>query len=40
VIDVLQEAISAGEMEDPRLQLPDDWDSLFEAGAEGQLDVS
>lgn len=40
VIDVLQEAVSAGEIDDLRAQLPDDWDPLFEMGAEGNLDVS
>lgn len=40
VIDVLKEAVSAGEIEDLRAQLPDDWDPLFEMGAEGNLDVS
>lgn len=40
VIDVLQEAVSAGEIEDLRSQLPDEWDPLFEQGAEGNLDIS
>ena len=39
VMDVLQEAVSAGEMEDLRAQLPDEWDPLFEQGAEGNLDI-
>lgn len=40
VIDVLQQAVSAGEIDDLRAQLPDDWDPLFEMGAEGNLEVS
>ncbi|MFW5713480.1 MAG: DUF2267 domain-containing protein [Brevefilum sp.] len=40
VIDVLQEAVSAGEIENLRAQLPDEWDPLFEQGAEGDLDIS
>ena len=39
VIDVLQEAVSAGEIENLRSQLPDEWDPLFEIGAEGNLDI-
>jgi len=40
VIDVLQEAVSAGEMDDLRSQLPEEWDPLFETGIKGNLDVS
>ena len=40
VVDVLQEAVSAGEIDDLRSQLPDEWDPLFEQGAEGNLDIS
>ncbi len=40
VIDVLQEAVSVGEMEDLRSQLPDEWAPLFETGVKGELDVS
>ena len=40
VIDVLQEAVSAGEITNLRSQLPDEWDPLFEMGAEGNLDIS
>ena len=39
VIDVLQEAVSEGEIKNLRSQLPDEWDPLFEMGAEGNLDV-
>ncbi|MFP4345546.1 MAG: DUF2267 domain-containing protein [Anaerolineales bacterium] len=38
VISVLQEAISAGEMNHVREQLPEDYAPLFEAGASGELD--
>jgi len=40
VIDVLQEAVSEGEIDNLRAQLPDEWDPLFEQGAEGDLDIS
>jgi uncharacterized protein (DUF2267 family) len=40
VIDVLQEAVSEGEIDNLRSQLPDEWDPLFEQGAEGNLDLS
>jgi len=40
VIDVLQEAVSAGEITNLRSQLPDEWDPLFEMGAEGNLYIS
>jgi len=40
VIDVLQDAVSTGEIGDLRSQLPDEWDPLFEQGAEGSLDLS
>ena len=36
VMDVLQEAVTPGEIADVRAQLPPEWDSLF-AGASGQL---
>ncbi len=39
VIDVLQEAVSKGEIDNLRAQLPDDWAPLFEQGAEGDLDI-
>lgn len=35
VIAVLQEAVTTGEIEDVRAQLPDDYKPLFEAGSEG-----
>ncbi len=37
VISVLQEAVSAGEIDDVRAQLPDEFDPLFESGSEGTL---
>jgi uncharacterized protein (DUF2267 family) len=39
VITVLQQAVSAGEMEHVRSQLPEEWTPLFEAGADGRLDM-
>ncbi len=39
VVEVLQEAVSRGEIDDLRAQLPDEWDPLFEQGAEGNLDL-
>ena len=40
VIDVMKEAVSAGEIGDLRSQLPEAWDPLFEMGAEADLDIS
>ena len=40
VIDVLQEAASAGEIDNIRAQLPEEWNPLFEQGAEGDLEIS
>ena len=37
VVAVLQEAVSAGEMEDVRAQLPEEYNPLFESGSEGSL---
>ncbi len=37
VIEVLQEAISPGEIKDIRVQLPAEYDSLFEAGSQGEV---
>jgi uncharacterized protein (DUF2267 family) len=37
VIEVLQEAVSAGEIEDVRAQLPAEFDPLFDSGSEGTL---
>jgi uncharacterized protein (DUF2267 family) len=37
VIEVLQEAVSEGEIRDVRAQLPKEWDALFESGSEGDL---
>jgi uncharacterized protein (DUF2267 family) len=39
VMNVLKEAISAGEMEDLRAQLPDEFAPLFEAGIKGEMDI-
>lgn len=39
VIDVLQEAVSPGQMQKIREQLPDEWDPLFESGSEGEMDL-
>ena len=39
VIDVLQEAVSPGQMQNIRAQLPDEWDPLFESGSEGEMDL-
>jgi len=37
VIEVLNEAVSRGEMDDVRAQLPAEFDRLFEAGSTGQM---
>jgi uncharacterized protein (DUF2267 family) len=37
VIEVLSEAVSQGEMDDVRAQLPAEFDRLFEAGSSGQM---
>lgn len=37
VIEVLQEAVSRGEIDDVRAQLPAEWSELFNSGAEGKL---
>ncbi len=37
VIEVLSEAVSKGEMDDVRAQLPAEFDRLFEAGRRGHL---
>ena len=39
VIDVLDEALSAGELADVRAQLPESYAPLFEAGSEGDLNL-
>lgn len=39
VIDVLTEAVSPGQIEKVRRQLPDGWASLFESGSQGDMDV-
>lgn len=40
VMAVLQEAVTTGEMEDVRAQLPDTYQPLFEAGSEGEMDIN
>ena len=40
VIAVLQEAVTTGEIEDIRAQLPDSYAPLFEAGSEGEMDIA
>ncbi|MFZ6028660.1 MAG: DUF2267 domain-containing protein [Chloroflexota bacterium] len=37
VVAVLAEAVTAGEMQKIRAQLPDEYDPLFESGSEGSL---
>jgi len=37
VFELLQEAVSAGEIADVRSQLPPEWNELFEAGRTGQM---
>ena len=39
VMAVVQEAVTTGEVEDIRAQLPDDYTPLFEAGSEGEMDI-
>jgi uncharacterized protein (DUF2267 family) len=39
VISVLCEAVTPGELQDVRAQLPDEFDPLFEAGSEGNMNV-
>lgn len=39
VIEVLQEAISPGEINDIRAQLPSDYDPLFDSGSQGRMRV-
>ncbi|MFS0518297.1 DUF2267 domain-containing protein [Nostoc sp. UIC 10607] len=40
VIEVLSEAISSGEINDIRSQLPSEFDPLFEAGSQGRMRVN
>ena len=40
VIAVLQEAVTTGEIDDIRAQLPDSYAPLFEAGSEGEMDIA
>lgn len=40
VIAVLQEAVTTGELDDIRAQLPENYRPLFEAGSEGEMDVN
>lgn len=39
VLEVLQEAVSSGQMADARAQLPEEYDALFEAGSTGTMEV-
>jgi uncharacterized protein (DUF2267 family) len=39
VLEVLQEAVSAGTLDKLRAQLPEEFDALFEAGSAGELDL-
>jgi uncharacterized protein (DUF2267 family) len=36
-MEVLQEAVTEGEMDDVRSQLPDEYAPLFEAGRQGEM---
>lgn len=40
VMDVLSEAVTAGELKDVLSQLPESYEPLFEAGSEGDMDLS
>ena len=37
VMEVLQEAVTKGEIEHVRSQLPGEYEALFEAGSQGQM---
>lgn len=39
VISVISEAVTTGEIEDVRAQLPETYQPLFEAGSEGEMDI-
>jgi len=39
VIELLGEAVTPGEINDVRAQLPDEYDPLFEAGSTGQMNA-
>lgn len=39
VMEVLQEAVTEGEMDDVRSQLPDEYAPLFEAGSQGEMSI-
>lgn len=39
VLSVLQDAVSQGEIDHVKKQLPDDWRNLFEAGSEGSMNL-
>lgn len=39
VISVLQEAVSPGQIADVRAQLPEEYNSLFESGSEGEMNT-
>ena len=40
VMDVLKDAVTTGELDDIKAQLPDNYTPLFEAGSEGEMDVN
>lgn len=40
VVEVLQEAVSQGEIEDIQAQLPNEYLQLFEAGSKGKMEVN
>lgn len=40
VISTVQDAVTAGEIDHVLDQLPEDWNELFEAGSEGEMDIS
>ncbi len=37
VVDVLQDAVTSGVIDDVRSQLPEEYDLLFEAGSQGEM---
>ncbi len=39
VMEVLQEGVTEGEMGDVRSQLPAEYDPLFEAGSQGEMNM-
>lgn len=39
VVDVVKDAVTAGEIEDVRAQLPDEYDPLFDGGSSGEMET-